>query len=295
MLQAIKLEPKKAEWRSSYGSLLSESGYHKKAAQELRVALDLEPKQPSHYSDLGTLLQGSHIKQYGESIKMFEAANRLRKPAPPDVIKEAMAHEALKAPGWEMAAAGIYDAAVTYLPNSAMLHHNLGEMRLAMGHFPEAIKAYTRATELSPNSRFTFQRLGDALGFNQRYGDAHRAYHKSFTIRRGEGFNDGSWKHVFRCPEAASAATMEELDALSVCQMEDPRNKYEDMKLTAAHKLWHDAESLQHLASVGLVSGQKVEKEVQMPETKANPDPGPNPNVNSRLRDCSLLRDVSWN
>jgi len=238
MSSAVRLMPTQADWRSSYGSLLYEAGMLQPAERELRAAIALAPGVAQYYWDLATALAGEKFKKYDDAIALFSAARHLRKPAVGEVIKEAMAHEKRKAPGWDAVTVALYDEALSHSPQSPMLNHNLGEMRLQLGDISQAVAAYQRATRLCPVSKFTEQRLGDSLVFRQRYGDAHRSYVKAFELKRGLGARGTSGGLLRRWgPAVSPCGGIEDTDARSVCLMADPRGGYETLNLTAAHKL----------------------------------------------------------
>jgi len=191
------------------------------------------------------VLQHKRLQQYKKSLQCFQAARRLLRPNTELLGSMALSYQLEQKGSWQNDAASIFEEMITMEPTNPQIYHNLAEMRLELGRFEEAQKAYLTSIRLSPQGKFSTQRLGDASLYLGRFGDAHRAYQRSFALRRGMPYGQRAW---WSAPLQADCKAND-----TVCSMEDPRNDYENHFLTAAHKLYHDAAQFEHLQHVGLL------------------------------------------
>jgi tetratricopeptide (TPR) repeat protein len=74
-------------------------------------------------------------------------------------------------------------------PLSAIVHHELGFLKLVAGRFDEAIADYRRARELDAGLPYVDQHLGRALIFAGRWREA-----LSLWETRPDPYGNGYWK-----------------------------------------------------------------------------------------------------
>jgi serine/threonine-protein kinase len=76
-----------------------------------------------------------------------------------------------------------YTAAAALRPDSPAVHTNLGNAFEALGRHDEAIEEQRRANELTPNTAVILSNLGMALGSRGRHEEAIAEYRRAITLR----------------------------------------------------------------------------------------------------------------
>ena len=75
-----------------------------------------------------------------------------------------------------------YKEAIKNYPDYAAAHNNLGDVYENLGDYQEAIKEYTLAKDIEPNSEFPCFGLGDVYSKTGRYSEAIKWYEKGLSI-----------------------------------------------------------------------------------------------------------------
>ena len=139
--RSIELDPKFALSYTCLGNVLRALGRFDEAIAAYRVVLALQPENPVAYRDLGTAL-GENPRHLEEAVSILQAGT-IRFPDYPDNF------------------------------------NNLGTKYADMYRIDEAIAAYRRALELSPNSAFKLNNLANAIKFIGRTAEAIEYYHQA--------------------------------------------------------------------------------------------------------------------
>jgi tetratricopeptide (TPR) repeat protein/TolB-like protein/predicted Ser/Thr protein kinase len=142
-LEALRIDPGRAEVRLSLAVMYQGQGRHEEAIEELTRVLRLQPRNDNAHRLMATI----HMAR-GE----WEAA-----------IDEASRAVALRPSYWRN-------------------HGTLGQAHFRAGRFDEAARAYQRVVELQPDSSRGYQWLGAALQAAGRNDEAIEQYGKAIAI-----------------------------------------------------------------------------------------------------------------
>ncbi len=148
------------------GLLAWAAGHKEVAADCLRKAVVLSPREASFQADLERLLRGGPLFSAG--------AKRAERPAA--LIARA---QGLRQQGkLEEAVAALREAAVLD-PRKAEPHRLIGNILFDVGRAEEAAAAYRKAIELDPRDAATYNDLGNALRQMERTAEAIAAYREA--------------------------------------------------------------------------------------------------------------------
>jgi tetratricopeptide (TPR) repeat protein len=210
--EAAEIQPKNANARNNYGTLLSLRGKRQEAETEFRTALELDRTNENALRNLASGLSGR--KDYTSALPLLErwaAAHpnsdsftelalchiRLGNPARARaVLEEALAKKvdsatvhlllgqiARNAREWDRAVEQ-YTLAAEKDPNEPLAFVNLGNLYAQKGDWARAEPAYARYTELRPTDADGWHRLGAARFYTERYSAAAGAFRRAGRAAR---------------------------------------------------------------------------------------------------------------
>ncbi len=142
------------------GVIAHRAGRHELAADLIRRAVALEPKNPSFHHNLGNVLQ--IMGKFAEAAVCFKVVLALR----PDAAEAhfALGNLAQMQGRLEEAIAG-YERAVACKPDYAEAHNNLGLALLEIGRLEAAAAAAERAVSLAPGRARYYRNFAETTRF----------------------------------------------------------------------------------------------------------------------------------
>jgi Flp pilus assembly protein TadD len=137
LTRAAAEKPRDAYVRTLYGTVLREKGLYPQAERELKAAIDLDPKNPSGWAEMGILYD---LERRGDDA---ERAHR---------------------------------QAIALSPGNASYWNNLGFSLFVSGRTADAVAALEKSLALDPGLVVAYNNLGFAYGKAGRLVDAERSF-----------------------------------------------------------------------------------------------------------------------
>jgi len=160
--------------------LAHDQGHHSRAVEQFKAAINVEPHQPLHHSNLGVVLLS--MGRYEEAESCFSDALDIS----PDY------HDAKSNLGlaWYhqnhfSSAARCFEEILGYKPKHDAALANLGMTRLAQHRHAEAAVAYEKAVSLNPSQPKWHGNLGAAYMRLERYAQSAACYLEAAQIDPG--------------------------------------------------------------------------------------------------------------
>jgi tetratricopeptide (TPR) repeat protein len=160
------------------GLELFQRGQLAQAEDCLRLALGIEPGDPSLHNNLGVVLAGRG--DHAEALSCFEASLRLR---PTYAHAHHNRGNALRDLGRLAEAVPCYEEALRLQPRNAGTCFDLGAVLLRLGRPGAAIPHLRQAARLRPNHADIHDRLGQALAEDGRPAEAVDCYRRLAVLR----------------------------------------------------------------------------------------------------------------
>jgi tetratricopeptide (TPR) repeat protein len=113
------------------------------ALEALEKAVELDPRNPTLYLDLGLVLVNVNALNQAEQLFL---------------------------------------GALKYLPEAAELYVGLAQVRMFQDHYQEALEALRRAVSLSPDYAEPYYLMGNCFSERERFDDARQAYQKAIAL-----------------------------------------------------------------------------------------------------------------
>lgn len=144
-LQAVKLNPKSADYHDNLGRAYLELQKYDLAENEIRLALSLDPTVAAYHNNLGVVLDRQG--KYQDAEQAYRDALKIKQ-------------------------------------NSALYHRNLAQVLNTEEKYTEAKDEANTAISLDPNDGDAYDALGQALEYNDanHYADAEKAYRKAVEL-----------------------------------------------------------------------------------------------------------------
>lgn len=156
-------------------SLLYEQGDYPAAADKLRQAITLSPKEYTYLSDLAETYY-----QLGDE-EAAVAAYRQAIPLNPAMVYNEWANTLFNLERYEEAAAK-YEQSLELNPDDEVVHTNLGGAYRKLERYDDAAAEFERALALDPTYATTYNKWGDVLYDQGRYAEAADKYQQAMDL-----------------------------------------------------------------------------------------------------------------
>jgi serine/threonine-protein kinase len=177
---AVRLRPRAAQFHCNLGNALRENRDGRRAADEYRRAIDLDPKFAAAYSNLGVVLadfMDDHEGAIAENRKCLQHIPQQ------DVRFQAMVHRNL---GMNLRMIGDMEGALAANLKAVQIDRNSREawvgyasLLVHLGDFAKATPAYREAVRCEPRRIRTRVALGECLVAEKNYGEAIRVWRET--------------------------------------------------------------------------------------------------------------------
>jgi Flp pilus assembly protein TadD/TolB-like protein len=176
-LEALRLDPNRAETRLALAQMYENTGKYDRAVDEYRRAMALAPSSDLPLRLLGGLY--TDAGRYEDAVSVLKQAVGLR----PGFWRNwsYLGYAYLKAGRHEEAVAA-YERLLALQPDSARGHNALGAVLQEIGRTGEAREHYRRSAALD-SSPAAWSNLGTLDFFDGRYTDAAQAFQKAVAAR----------------------------------------------------------------------------------------------------------------
>lgn len=176
-LEALRLDPDRAETRMALAQMYKNTGAYDRAVDELNRAIALSPASDVPRRLLGGLY--TDIGRYDEAVSALRQAIDRR----PEYWRNwsFLGYAYYKA-GRHQDAIPVYERLLELQPDNSRGHAAFGTVLHEMGRDEDARAHYRRALELAPTAS-AWSNLGTLDYFAGRYEDAARAYQEAITLR----------------------------------------------------------------------------------------------------------------
>ncbi|HEX4388442.1 MAG TPA: tetratricopeptide repeat protein, partial [Steroidobacteraceae bacterium] len=204
--QALKLDDSLREVSSALGHLYLVSGRFEQATAIYKELMSSDPDNADGYIGLGQALDGEHrsadaeralrqgieaeptywkahtelgnfLIHHGRSAEAIPVLRRVTQLVPANARASTNLGAALEMTGDFAGAASAYERSLALEP-TPLAYSNLGSIYYFLGRFPDAVRIYTRATELAPADHHSWGNLAEALwqipGSRKESVDAYR-------------------------------------------------------------------------------------------------------------------------
>jgi tetratricopeptide (TPR) repeat protein len=175
--EAIRINPNYAEAHNNLGILLTELKRYDEAEEEYRKAIKINPKLAEAHNNLGFLL--AELKRYEEAEKEYRKAIKIN-PKPADahynlgiLLAELKRYEEAEEE---------YRKAIMINPKLAEAHNNLGILLAELKRYEEAEEEYRKAIMINPNYADAHYNLGILLAELKRYDEAEEEFREAIKI-----------------------------------------------------------------------------------------------------------------
>jgi len=149
LVNAIRLDPRNAQYRLLLGTIYQQSGELIAAERELKKTLEMDPDVAEAHNNLGTVY--SDQGRLTEAVAEYEKALANYAYSTPEIayFNLGLANYRL---GDYAAAAKAFGKTLDIVPENVVARFQQGQSYARLGRLPEAVTAFTRALELEPNS-----------------------------------------------------------------------------------------------------------------------------------------------
>ncbi|MBI4832324.1 MAG: tetratricopeptide repeat protein [Candidatus Lindowbacteria bacterium] len=162
---AVRKAPGKARPRMNLAKFLGESGDLEGAAEELKMALSIDPYSYEAHTNLGTIYLRK--REYDRAVEQFKLALAVFpdpfNATPMEVMNVARAFYnmglAYQQKGILNSAIDAYEKAIRVAPGMGEAYSNMGSVYMAMGRYPEAETSFRKALSVNPSLRFAGKNL----------------------------------------------------------------------------------------------------------------------------------------
>jgi serine/threonine-protein kinase len=178
--QALAVRPNYDDARRQLAMVLARLGRIDEAIAEYRRAIALRPTAWLTYSSMGLAL--FNAARYDDAISAFTKVTELQ---PDNVVGYQQLGTVYQTVGNIDLARENYRRAVSIRP-AAQTYSNLGTLEYAGGDYSAAVDAYRSAIKLRPNAAATHRNLGDALAKLGRSADARLAYLEAVRLAEAD-------------------------------------------------------------------------------------------------------------
>ncbi|MBI5115855.1 tetratricopeptide repeat protein [Candidatus Poribacteria bacterium] len=154
---AVEKAPNRVRPRTNLAMALADRGETRKAIDELRIALSIDPYSYEAHSNLGTIY--SREGEYDRAVEQFQLAIAIFpdpfNPPPMEVMNVARAFYnmglAYQQMGRFNSALQAYDKAIRVAPQMGEAYSNMGTVYFAMGRHAEAEMSFKKALSINPS------------------------------------------------------------------------------------------------------------------------------------------------
>lgn len=154
---AVQKAPNRARPRTNLAMALADAGETRRAIDELRIALSIDPYSYEAHSNLGTIY--SREGEYDRAVEQFQLAIATFpdpfNPPPMEVMNVARAFYnmglAYQQMGRFNSALQAYDKAIRVAPQMGEAYSNMGTVYSAMGRHAEAEMSFKKALSINPS------------------------------------------------------------------------------------------------------------------------------------------------
>ena len=175
-VEALRLQPTRAETRVALAQMYAATGENDKAFDELRRAAELAPDSDTPHRLLGGLY--GDLGRYAEAEPALKRAIELR---PGYWRNWSYLGYAYYQAGRYEEALPVYRRLIELQPDTARGYQALGTVLQAMGRTSEALAQYERAVRFNPTPG-VLSNLGTLYYFEGRFADATDAYRKAVAL-----------------------------------------------------------------------------------------------------------------
>jgi serine/threonine-protein kinase len=182
-LEALRLDPNRAETHVTLGGIYIGLGRSESAADELHRALVLQPNLDDAHRLLGDVLAAAG--KVDDAVAEYHRAIAIRPGYWQNHNRLAVAF--MKVGRFEESAQAF--RRVTELqPDSAVGFNNLGVVAMMQGDLTLGLESFTRAVAIAPRPN-TFSNIGTIHFWNGNFEEARRAYEHAITLKPGAEFH----------------------------------------------------------------------------------------------------------
>jgi serine/threonine-protein kinase len=181
--KAIDLDPNDARWPVRLGVIYFHNGKMEEAAGDFEKAVEIDPQNSSAFYDLG--LARTQLGQFDEARKDLEKVLSIQ----PDPDAYTALGSLLELQGRYDEAVKMDQEAIALQPGDYQVWGNLGSAYLWSGDHENAIKAYSKATELAeaqrartPDDTLLIVQLGDYYASSGRAGPSEVLLRKALAL-----------------------------------------------------------------------------------------------------------------
>jgi len=191
--KGMRLDPTSADAHLALSCVAEQRGDQKKALDEIRHALALDPANPR------TLLwQGELYHRFNRWADAEQTYMRLRKERPNYWPAYNDLGSVLSAQGKYREALQAFHAATVAAPGSALAFNNLGGLFLKLGKLTEAMDNFQKSLKLKP-SDVAYSNLAEAMRANSKFAEALPLSQKAVKL---EPSDDQNWMDLADCYES---------------------------------------------------------------------------------------------
>ncbi|MCB2184483.1 MAG: sulfotransferase [Desulfobulbaceae bacterium] len=211
------------------GVIANARGDYHRANELIRLALTLNPKNPSVYNNLGSTYLNA--KDYGKAIIMFDKALTL-KPDYPEAYNNK--GKALLQSGEYVSALNCFDQAIKLRPDYADAHLEKGVCLDKLDRHAEAEVCYKHVISLEPNALRAHKNLGVHYQHLGRFDEALSCYKKALELFPRQ-------TDLFRSIVDVSGESLTEADLIHIETVFD-KEKDHKLRLEIGYALAHGYE-----------------------------------------------------
>ncbi|MGZ5025674.1 MAG: DUF6165 family protein [Methylobacter sp.] len=175
---SINLDPKQPSAYSNRGIALNKLKRFDQALADYDQAIALKPDFAEAYSNRGGALK--ELKRFDDALSSYDQAITLRPDYAEAYSNRAIVLKELKRYDEALAA---YDQAIALKPDYAEAYYNRGIVLKELKHFDRALSGYRQAIALKPNYVAVYSNLGNLLNELKRFDEALAAYDQAIALK----------------------------------------------------------------------------------------------------------------
>jgi len=190
--RALQSGDRLAAVHMTVGQIRMTQGDHEAAAQQLKLALALEPANAKIYRGLGDVYQA--MNRNDEAEKLYQKAIEMRPgDAAAHTLLGALYFNGERLPDAELS----FRRAIELTPDSPRAHSNLGVVYLRLGRYTEAVDQFEKSVAIEPSAA-GYSSLGAAYYYLKRYADAVLPYQRAVGLAPKNSIYWGNLADAYR-------------------------------------------------------------------------------------------------